>query len=1022
MSNRILKALMQLFAIIAPPDSNEKERTSVVESFLQRQLNSELIQEYLAIFNGYFDTYQRKGNDSQKRKQHISASSVRVLRICTEINSELAQRQKIIVLMLLLEFIKSDNAITEQELEFVNTVAETFFIPREQFELIKHFVIDSFSQEPMDSDKLLLIDGNPRHNHLRNIKHIQSEALGGQIRILNIDTSGLFVMRYVDVNELYINNQPLQPNKVHVVHPGASIRNPVIKPIYYSDVVSTFNADAQDTPMLFRVEGVEYRFEAGEVGLHPVSFQEQSGKLVGIMGASGTGKSTLLNVLNGSSPPTTGRVTINGIDIHSEKDLIKGVIGYVSQDDLLMEDLTVFQNLYLNAKLSLSRFDDFQVRKRVIKTLKSLGLYAVRDLKVGSPLDKKISGGQRKRLNIALELIRQPAVLFLDEPTSGLSSRDSQNIMDLLKELALLGKLVFVVIHQPSSEIFKMFDQLVLLDTGGYLIYKGNPVDAITYFKSRIHHANWNDSECHVCGNVNVEQIFNIIEAEVVDEFGNVTQTRKVSPREWRDKFEGFRKDKEQELPLPQGVPKASFQVPSRLMQYWIFIRRDVLAKVANKQYLAINLLEAPVLALILAFIVRYFDITKQTAYSFDLNENLPVYIFMAVIVATFVGLTVSAQEIYKDQKILNRERFLNLSRFSYLMSKITVLFAISSFQALAFVLLGNFILDIKGMYFHYWVMLFSTWCAANVLGLVVSDSFKTSVTIYILIPFLVIPQIVLSGVIIEFDKINPSISAPNRVPWYGEIITSRWAYEALAVHQFRDNDYERNFYELDRKVQFFQYKKDYWLKELEKQLTFVKRNFADPGKAAYVGSALLLLRNELGRELAINPNARFGALDQLWPEKVSLSAVAQAEKYLAELSDYYRARSNSVRQEKDEFERSLNQADPEGLALLRRQHRNEQLADFVTGGKFDNVITYQGRIYPQSNPIYHYPEHPFLKAHFYAPVKFIGNWQLETFWVNLAVIWLSSLLLFAALYFRWLKKALDFFSKKKRIRLKAND
>ena len=165
--------------------------------------------------------------------------------------------------------------------------------------------------------------------------------------------------------------------------------------------------------------------------------------------------------------------------------------------------------------------------------LNSLGLYEIKDIQVGTPLNKKISGGQRKRLNIALELIREPAVLFLDEPTSGLSSRDSENIMDLLKDLTLKGKLVFVVIHQPSSDIFKMLDNLLFLDTGGYLIYSGNPIDSIMYFKSRVHHANWSESECHVCGNVNPEQIFNIVESLVIDEYGKETHTRKISPREW---------------------------------------------------------------------------------------------------------------------------------------------------------------------------------------------------------------------------------------------------------------------------------------------------------------------------------------------------------------------------------------------------------------------------------------------------------------------------------------------------------
>src|SRR5690606_12623477 len=143
------------------------------------------------------------------------------------------------------------------------------------------------------------------------------------------------------------------------------------------------------------------------------------------------------------------------------------------------------------------------------------------------------------RLNIGLELLREPAVLFCDEPTSGLSSRDSENIIDLLKELSLKGKLVFAVIHQPSSDIFKMFDKLLILDNGGYQIYYGNPVDAIIYFKRCINMVNSEEGECHQCGNVNPEQIFNIIETRVINEYGHFTNERKMSPEQW---YELFRK------------------------------------------------------------------------------------------------------------------------------------------------------------------------------------------------------------------------------------------------------------------------------------------------------------------------------------------------------------------------------------------------------------------------------------------------------------------------------------------------
>ena len=221
----------------------------------------------------------------------------------------------------------------------------------------------------------------------------------------------------------------------------------------------------------------------------------------------------------------------------------------------------------------------------------------------------------------------------------------------------------------------------------------------------------------------------------------------------------------------------------------------------------------------------------------------------MSVIVAIFMGLSVSAEEIIKDRKILKREAFLNLSWSGYLLSKVAVQFMLSAVQAAMFVLIGNSIMEIRGMYFEYWVVLFSSWAAANMMGLLISDSFKTVVTIYILIPFLVIPQIILSGIIVKYENLNPTISSPLRIPIYGEIITARWAYEALATHQFMENEYQKHFY-LDDKVESVAgFKSDFLLKNLQNKLNFVKDNYKDEEHAAQVQYNLEVLASEIEKE-----------------------------------------------------------------------------------------------------------------------------------------------------------------------------
>ncbi len=1015
MSEKILKALMQLFAIIARPESNRADRRTIVESFLKRQLNSELVQEYLKAFDEFYRIFQEKGKEVGKRNVRISSSSVRVLKICTEINEELAQPQKLIVLFQLLEFVNSDisGEISDQEMEFINTVAESFNFLTQEYTNLREFVLFPFERIPA-SDQVLVIDNNNEFTHPK-VKHSYLEGLQGQIRILYIDSASMYLARYIGQSEMYLNGQILQQDKVFVFNAGSSIRNPQIKPLYYSDIVSRFHIDRIKTKIVFSVNDIEYKFKSGKLGLHKMSFSEDSGRLVGIMGASGAGKSTLLNVLNGSGAPTSGSVTINGFSIHTQKDEVAGLIGHVSQDDLLIEELSVYQNLYYNAKLCFDNYSEEQLVEAVDRVLENLGLLQIKDIQVGSPLNKKISGGQRKRLNIALELIREPAVLFLDEPTSGLSSRDSENIMDLLKELSFKGKLVFVVIHQPSSDIFKMFDKLIILDTGGYIIYNGDPIDSIIYFKSRMHQANWNESECHACGNVNPEQVFNIVEINILDEYGKITRTRKISPLEWSAHYQEYAKNIEFKKAATNELPEISFKTPNGLRQFLVFMKRDVLSKLANTQYLVINFFEAPLLAFILSYIVKFYSIGVDNPYGYTLlkNSNLPVYLFMSVIIAIFVGLTVSAEEIIKDRKILKRESFLNLSWSSYLLAKVSNLFILSALQALLFVLVGNSIMEIRGMYWQFWLVLFSAWASSNLMGLVISDSFKTVVTIYILIPFLVIPQIILSGIIVKYEKLNPAISTPSRIPWYGEIITARWGYEALAVYQFMQNKYEKQFYKFEKAISISDYKKNYWLKDLNLKVDEIERDKSKSGTKSIIDENLLVLKNEISLESDLNKSIVFEKKDSLMAGILTPSVLSSLRAYFDKLNTYYILLNNKARDQKEGII-SRMEATPEGkdrLRDLKRKYHNESLEDFaVNKNETDRNLEFDGRLYQKYDPVFMDPMFPFIKAHFYAPRKKVFGEYYSTFWVNIMVIWFMTVMLYITLYFRLLKRLLDSF------------
>jgi ABC-type multidrug transport system ATPase subunit len=708
-------------------------------------------------------------------------------------------------------------------------------------------------------------------------------------------------------------------------------------------------------------------------------------------------------------------VKINGIDIHREPEKIEGVIGFVPQDDLLIEDLTVYENLYFAAKLCFSDKPEEEINTLVLKVLEDLGLEEIKGLRVGSPLRKTISGGQRKRLNIGLELLREPAVLFCDEPTSGLSSRDSENIIDLLKELSLKGKLVFAVIHQPSSDIFKMFDKLLILDTGGFKIYYGNPVDAVVYFKKSINLVNSDEGECHECRNVNPEQIFNIIEAKVINEYGHFTNERKISAEQWNAIYK--QNYKPFQVETSKEVPHSTLNIPTRLKQAHLFSLRDIRAKIHNRQYMIINLLEAPVLAFILAMIVRYYNVddTLLTGYVFGKNLNLPAYLFMSVIVALFMGLTVSAEEIIRDRKILKREAFLHLSRSSYILSKISILFMLSAIQTLAFVAVGNSILEIQGMFFQHWFILFTTSCFANLLGLNISSAFNSAVTIYILIPLLIIPQLILSGVVVKFDKLNPAIGNTATVPLVGDLMASRWAFEAAMVSQYKDNDYERKFYMYDKTMANADYQKVYFLPEIQTRLQYCLNNSksTDPAIKEKVASNFDLIRHELSGEADVTklPFARF---EDLTPAKFDQAVFDAAYDYIEKIKGFYVKRYNSADQAKDKFVLSQTSTPEEEAAFtrLRESYHNEAIAELVKNtSETHRIIEKDGKLIQKIYPIYKDPDpdHAIdFNAQFYMPQKHFLNQNIDTFFFNTGVIWSMTLVLALTLYLDVLRRIID--------------
>lgn len=964
----ILSSFTNLFALFGARDNVDMERSrEKLRNYLGRHFGIRSIEAFIDMYNDLRDLY---ANSPELDKDAIISN------ICSGLNGKIQAEEQEMVLLRLMQFCVNDELgyLADDNL-FVSTAKE-LGVSENLFLIFCDFVGDKESEY---------------------VHRLEDEGIDGHITTLWLPRHNRMLFTYQGNDELQMDDVPVLRDTFQTwSQSGVLKHNMSGKRFYFSNAKATYSSERTEKDVEFCGRNINFRFPNSDNGMHDFTFTLHSGELVAVMGGSGTGKSTLMSLLNGSIQPQSGTITINGHNI-SEPGA-KELIGFVPQDDLLIEELTVYQNLWYTAKLCFEGMDDEEMDKRVMEVLRQLGLDAARDLKVGSPINKYISGGQRKRLNIALELIREPAILFLDEPTSGLSSTDTEKVVNLLKELTYKGKLVITNIHQPSSDVYKLFDHLWLLDKGGYPVFDGNPIEAITYFKSAANYADSETSTCPTCGNVNPEVVLNIIDEKSINETGEISDDRKVSPKEWHKMYLDSKGKNKEGNPAKSDVPHTDQKKPNKLRQLLIQLERNLRTKITNTQYLLITLLEAPALAAICAMLTHYAPVEGYTVMN---NKNLVSYLFMAVIVAIFIGMSGSAEEIIKDRALLKREKFLNLSYGSYISSKIVFMAIVTLIQTFLFVCIGNSIMELQGLFLVWWGVLFLAAFLSGLIGLLLSQCLNSIVAIYISIPILLIPQILLCGLVVNFSDLTPKSTTGN-VPVIGDVIPSRWAYEALAVTQFQDNAFETPLFEKHREKYESQYYLAAYLYEVQSQLETMqdeKKNgkTIKPEHMDVIKNALPVLADV----------CKMKEYDGDYSYNSLRSYTDKAETILSD-------RGNRAMLAEDAIVSAIIRSIGKDAYLqLKKDNYNLQLENFCINA--DTKHTHdvvEGHIVPRVGFIYLTPRSHNGRAPFYSSIKIVGNHEIPTLWFNTLVMLIMSVIIATLLYLdcpgKYIRKAND--------------
>lgn len=562
--------------------------------------------------------------------------------------------------------------------------------------------------------------------------------------------AGVAVEDLRSTNGVFVNGSRVTK---HLVGPQDSIQIGV----FLIGVDAAGQVNVFDTRARTRVDAVDVvrqvkdRSSGAQIALlDSVSLSIQPNEFVGLLGPSGAGKSMLIEVMNGSRPPTSGRVMINDLDLYRNIDSLKNSIGYVPQEDIIHRDLTVFRTLYYVARLRLSRdVSSSEIRDVVNEVLDVTGLTERRDVRVSS-----LSGGQRKRVSIAVELITKPSVIFLDEPTSGLDPAAEERVMKLFRQIAESGRTVILTTH--AMENVALFDKIAVL-MGGKLVFYGTPDEALKYMKVS-----------------SFKELYSKLEEPVTEgikEHGeaNRRQITENAASQWSTKFrstpqfEKYVRKPLAELAAGQG---AGIQKKRRLgligsFAQWLTLSRRYFEVLFNdKLTLFILLAQAPIIA-IMTFIVVGADKPRDFLY------------FVLAIVAVWFGTSVSAREIIRENSVYRRERMVNLGLIPYLFSKLFVIGIIVLIQCfLLFVPLK--LLDLAGLLAmpgellgipQFWAMLLTAAVGIG-LGLLVSALVRTSEMATGLVPLILIPQLLFSGLVGVPNGVGRVISLTMPAAW----------------------------------------------------------------------------------------------------------------------------------------------------------------------------------------------------------------------------------------------------------------
>ncbi len=928
MTKHLLETILKLFAISA--------YTGMIKDYsdnLSEFIVSNVANKYREFFKNRFNEILEK-HQSGESKKRLSVNSVKLIKYCSQLTEDTNIEQRILILISLFNFLKISKSFNNTQKEFLNLIADIFGIDKVDYE-----------------NFLDLVGGNFDNINAGDLSYYYDKDECVSVAFLK--TTGRQIIFSALKHGIYFNSIECKVGKLYVAdyHSNISINN--LHQLVYRDLKSMFSKKNNKESFELLVRDISVKID-DKLLLKKTCFSACSGELVGVIGKSGAGKTTLLKTLAGIHKCYTGEI------LQHKQNVYYGSFekSYVSQENCFVPEFSIVE--HLEDRLKHLQVLESQHKQRIDRVLSDveLELHKHKIAKSESKRGSQLSGGQQKRLNIALSLMHDPDVIIMDEPASGLSSPEALKIFGMLKSIALQNKIVICSVHQPDMKIFSMFDKLLFIDVGGYPVFYGKPAEAAEYFAN---YAERVDNQSVYNENYNPGIILDILD--------------KKSPREKKVKpdpeirHEIFLNATEKEYCKTRINKDTDFKKQSKTkhnssVSVINFLKREFKILLKTPRTTALFLIIPVVLGILLSFISRQ---SHTEVYMYHYNPNIPAWILMLLLSAIFTGIISTGHEFINLRDFRKKEKLVIGKTKQYKLSKLLKTLLITFLQAF---LLTFFSVIIVGVEFNFLKIFFVVWLLCfwgACCGLVLSLLFNSVSSVYLLVPAIIIPQILFSGALIDFKNFNDILRNDKKVPLLAEFVPLRWAGEAIMVDLYKNNKYEKPLFRTKLNLAESSYYYDLFIPEI------ISIYDLDSVRA----------KNILQNEILKNPRL---------PEP----GKSFADNVNTIRSQYLILRENSY----ETMDSLLKELAFSGLS--KQKYTNRSLADLMLNRHdMKNYFVYEDEIVRNFMPVYKLPDkNHIIGAHFLSPYKnFLFTYYIETYIYNLFVMILFVFFMILAIF-----------------------